>query len=197
MAPTGRLPTGVVPFAALAALAILAVPGAAAAPAGLAAARPAPSQDRPLLYGSGYIYPAWKGFAGAQASRWESANLQLLQDAGAAATGASFNWVNMEPVQGGGYNWTETDSLVAATGAAGLGMIAYMGNTPDWALQAQHKGLGYRFPPQPQFNASFVRWVTAVAQRYRGKVSHYEFWNEQNGCGWINPGCANGNMAPR
>jgi len=22
-----------------------------------------------------------------------------------------------------------------------------------------------------------------------------EFWNEQNGCSWINPGCSNGNMA--
>ena len=23
----------------------------------------------------------------------------------------------------------------------------------------------------------------------------YEFWNEQNGCGWVNPGCRNSNTA--
>ena len=48
---------------------------------------------------------------------------------------------------------------------------------------------------KPRFNASFQAWVTAVAKRYAGVITMYEFWNEQNGCSWINDGCANGNMA--
>jgi hypothetical protein len=34
-----------------------------------------------------------------------------------------------------------------------------------------------------------------VATRYGSKVRMYEFWNEQNGCGWVNPGCRNSDTA--
>lgn len=62
------------------------------------------------------------------------------------------------------------DWLVNATAAKGLAMLAYTGNTPDWALLPNQTGLGYRFPPQPQFVPDFERWVTAVATRYGDKV---------------------------
>lgn len=198
---------------------------------------PSDTVPRPLLYGSGYIYPAWKGFGdgSSEALAWEQASLDGLVEMGAALTGASFNWCDIEPEQGV-YNWTAADAAVTATHNKGLAMLAYMGNTPDWALDPAHQGLGFRFPPQvrvghnicilpcacqsrhsvsrsrhrryvapsipfvpgsiqPRFNASFQAWVTAVAKRYAGVVTMYEFWNEPNGCSWINDGCANGNMA--
>jgi hypothetical protein len=58
------------------------------------------------------------------------------------------------------------------------------------------QGLGYRFPPLAQYTPSFVAWVMAVAERYKGKVVMYEFWNEENGCSWVNDGCSNGDSAP-
>jgi hypothetical protein len=111
----------------------------AGAVAAASAAPPPPVHARPLLYGSGYIYPSWKGFTGAAAQAWEEATLSALVDMGAAVTGASFNWVSMQPVQDGPYNWTETDAAVDAVAEKGLAMLAYMGNTPDWALDPSHK----------------------------------------------------------
>lgn len=39
------------------------------------------------LYGSGYIYPAWKGLSGTAAARWEAASLDALVGMGATVTG--------------------------------------------------------------------------------------------------------------
>jgi len=57
-------------------------------------------------------------------------------------------------------------------GCTGLAMLAYTGNTPDWALLPNQTGLGYRFPPLPEYTADFERWVTALATRYQGQVMH-------------------------
>ena len=110
---------------------------------------PSNAVPRPLLYGSGYIYSAWKGFedGSSEALAWEQASLDGLSDMGATLTGASFNWCDIEREQGV-YNWTTVDATVNATHSKGLAMLAYMGNTPDWALDPAHKGLGFRFPPQ-------------------------------------------------
>lgn len=55
-------------------------------PVTVAAAAAAPL-DRPLLFGSGYIYPAWKGLTGDAATKWEGASLDALVGMGATLTG--------------------------------------------------------------------------------------------------------------
>ena len=237
-----------------------AVVGAATTTPDRANSRITGARDRPLLYGSGYIYPSWKSFeiGSAEAVAWETANMARLAEMGAKLTGASFNWVAMQPEKDGPYNWTATDATVAAAASHGIKMIAYvracvcaclqlracvrewacglcpssrwtgnvtsesfvrcywrrrimrrrrsmvssfvampqhhhrhhhhptdgnsdaidkcapnryMGNTPDWALAAEHKGLGFRFPPLPQFTPDFQRWTQAVAERYSVNVT--------------------------
>ena len=56
--------------------------------------------DRPLIFGSGYIYPAWKGLNGAAAVKWEEASLAAIAGMGGTLTGASFNWCDIERVRG-------------------------------------------------------------------------------------------------
>jgi len=119
---------------------------------------------------------------------------------GANATGASINWCDVESVQGT-YDWSYVDWTIQNTQAHGLAMFAYTGNTPDWALDPSilakyGPGVGYRFPPSAANTGAFTKFFTAVAARYAGKIQFYEFWNEPNGCSWINDGCSNGNMAP-
>jgi PKD repeat protein len=71
---------------------------------------------------------------------------------------------------------------------AGLGAAA--------GILAQYgSGIGYRFPPAEQYAAQFESFFRTLAARYHGRVKYYEFWNEPNGCSWINDGCSNGHMA--
>jgi hypothetical protein len=81
--------------------------------------------SRPLIFGSGYIYPAWKGLNGeaATAVKWEDASLNAIVGMGGTLTGASFNWCDIERVRGT-YNWTSVDWIVNATAAKGLAMLA-------------------------------------------------------------------------
>lgn len=58
------------------------------------------SDDRPLIFGSGYIYPAWKGLSGASAVKWEEASLDAIRGMGGTLTGASFNWCDIERTRG-------------------------------------------------------------------------------------------------
>ena len=57
--------------------------------------RQAQNSGRPLLYGSGYIYPQWKGFSNTSGAKWEASNLDALVDMGAAVTGNSIGAVSI------------------------------------------------------------------------------------------------------
>eukprot|EP01043_Picozoa_sp_COSAG02_P058630 COSAG02_NODE_7331_length_3060_cov_1.772451_1_plen_143_part_10 len=136
---------------------------------------------------------AWLGLNFSAAQEWNSHSMDAIRSAGSTSTGLSFNWCSIEATQGV-YDWADADAQVALAEEHGLTGFAYTGNTPDWALDpaviAKHgKGIGYRFPPMQKYEARFSAFFTALANRYKGRVSHYEFWNEQNGCGWTPDGC--------
>jgi len=92
------------------------------------------------------------------------------------------------------------DHQVAQAEKRKLAMFAYMGLTPDWALPAKTvakygSGCGYRFPPPDEYREQFITYCKKVAKRYKGRIQHYQFWNEPNGCSWVNDGCGNGHEA--
>lgn len=78
-------------------------------------------------------------------------------------------------------------------------MVKNMGLTPDWALPPEAPkgmtGIGYRYPPPDDKKEQFIRYCKEVAKRYKGRIKHYQFWNEPNGCSWVNDGCGNGHEA--
>jgi len=125
--------------------------------------------------------------------------MQYIADMGGTATSANLAWSMLEP-QPGLYNWSYADSQVQNAVNNGLEIFAYTGLTPDWALpesvlQKYGPGIGYRFPPDVNFTSDFISFHQMLAKRYQGIVRHYEFWNEENGCSWIQDGCANGDQA--
>lgn len=91
-------------------------------------------------------------------------------------------WTGLEPAKGQ-WNWGPLDSIVAAAEQRGIDILLTLGQTPGWASPTPDVvtffGAGATAPPT---NIQDWRdYVTAVAQRYRGRIRFYEIWNEPNG----------------
>lgn len=148
--------------------------------------------DRPLIFGCGLIYARWVN----RPWSYDGQSMDRIVEMGGTRTSASFDWVDIEP-QPGVWAWDYMDHVVAEGQARGLVQFAYIGNTAIWALPPgvppEHS---YRHPPDESKVAEFQNFCRQVASRYRGKINHYMFWNEPNGCSWVNDGCANSNGYP-
>ncbi|MBJ6761894.1 carbohydrate binding domain-containing protein [Myxococcaceae bacterium JPH2] len=129
-----------------------------------------------------------------QIDAWDRASLEKVVEAGAVATHVGFSWSDIEPVRGGGFNWTGADAQYALAREKGLVAFAFSGMTPLWALPAGRTA-PHKSPPDPQYTADFQYFFRELSARYCHKIRYYEFWNEQNGCGWIDDQCSNGQQA--
>lgn len=127
---------------------------------------------------------------------WDRRSLNAIENAGATATNASFDWVNIE-LAPGVYDWSYADHQVLEAERRGLEMFAYTGNTPVWALPPDTPSCGDDFPPSARFPpasdaagiAAFEGFHEQLAERYCGRVKYYSFWNEPNGCSWMSCTC--------
>ena len=91
-------------------------------------------------------------------------------------------WAILEPSKGD-WNFAPLDIWVAAAEAAGVSDIMLtMGQPPPWASsqpdRVTYNGAGAPAPPSDL--QDWRDYVTAVAQRYRGRIRYYEIWNEPN-----------------
>jgi len=92
------------------------------------------------------------------------------------------SWTSLEPQQGV-WNWEPLDIWVAAAEQHGVqDILLTLGQTPPWASanpdDVNYIGAGAPAPPTDnQYGATII---TAVAQRYKGRIRNYEIWNEPN-----------------
>ena len=126
-----------------------------------------------------------------------TASYRRLRAMGVRAIRLDFSWSSLEPVGAPlhDYVWARQDSEVRAIRNAGLavmGILAY--GQPDYSRAG---GDAYRRgqQPSPPFGvgdpqyyppddpASFARFASDVAVRYRRQVTSWEVWNEENE-GW-------------
>ncbi|MGB9588012.1 MAG: beta-galactosidase [Armatimonadota bacterium] len=148
------------------------------------------NEARPLLFGAGMFWAKWRE----KPWDYDHKQMKLLKELGGKITSASFDWCELEKEKGK-FNWDYTDHVVDAAQDLGLKQFGYVGNTAPWALppgiKPEH---GYRNPPRDDCEKDFRNYCTKVAARYKGQVELFQFWNEPNGCSWINDGCSNGHM---
>lgn len=84
-------------------------------------------------------------------------------------------WAGIEPAQGV-YDWSQIDRVVNAAYARNMGVLGVLNATPTWAATPNT-------PPYagaPISTSAYANFTSQVAQRYAGKVSAYEVWNEPN-----------------
>jgi MYXO-CTERM domain-containing protein len=103
--------------------------------------------------------------------------LSATKDASLKWVRIDLNWFDAEPQQGN-YNFAPFDALINAATAKGLNVLAVLAYTPAWASAGNARGDSTNNDvPNAGTYASFV---TAVVNRYKSKVTHYELWNEPN-----------------
>lgn len=121
------------------------------------------------------------------------AMLRMIRDAGFVWLRQEFPWEDLE-VDGRGLftdsrldrdgdgapdtidTWIKYDQIVELTEAHGLRLMTRLSNPPAWSRS--DPAAGDRAPPD-DFQ-DFVNYAIAVAERYRGRITHYQIWNEPN-----------------
>jgi len=74
------------------------------------------------------------------------------------------------------FYWNKVDALVNSAYERDMGILGVLNSTPAWATEP-----GQPAPASPPADtAEYAEFVGAVADRYAGKVSAYEVWNEPN-----------------
>lgn len=119
--------------------------------------------------------------AGGDLVYWSQSDLdryfQGIRELGATWIRYDIDWQVVQPYSLQNYNWEGIDRVVATAekfNMRSLGIITY---APQWA-QSKICPSGKHCPPE---NAEmFARFSGEVAQRYAGRISAYEIWNEPN-----------------
>ncbi|MCL4238878.1 MAG: hypothetical protein KJ047_11590 [Anaerolineae bacterium] len=115
---------------------------------------------------------------------------QMIAEAGFGWMRQQFPWEDIEihakgdftdrrnlDVHGAISAWDKYDHIVALAGQYGLRIIARLGGPmPAWSLP---EGNDNRYTPPADFQ-DFVDYAATVAARYRGRIQHYQVWNEPN-----------------
>jgi hypothetical protein len=121
------------------------------------------------------------------------AALDMAREVGVTQIQAPATWWWLTRGGPRSYDWADIDRLVAAAEARGLRVVLQLTGTPDWV----HPDLGslphdQRIWYPPVRNATeLAHWsdfVRDLVTRYRGRVAHYEIWNEQNWSEFWKPG---------
>lgn len=81
------------------------------------------------------------------------------------------SWYHIEE-QKGVYQWQKLDGMIDALYKSGVKIILNPVHSPVWASDIS--------PGYPNNPDDFGRFMTAVAQRYKGKIAGYQIWNEPN-----------------
>ena len=104
----------------------------------------------------------------------------LMRQTGVSAVRILMPWAFIQPAPDQ-WEWGVADTLVNSAMAHGLGVLAALNSTPQWA--APPGSLPYT--ARPTSSAAYGDFAAMAAARYRGRISSYEVWNEANSVlGW-------------
>ncbi len=96
-------------------------------------------------------------------------------------------WAKCEPVPGGAYDWAWLDAIVDGCLAQGVRPWLQISYGHPGYPGGGGIGLAQGIPASPEALAANARWARALVERYRGRVTHYELWNEPDLFGAITP----------
>jgi hypothetical protein len=110
--------------------------------------------------------------------------LQMIAGAGFKWIRQQFPWYDIEIAGKGDFQdcrhppcidaWAKYDNIVDLAERHGINIIARLEAPPRWA-----QAVPGSFAPPADLN-DFADYVAAVADRYKGRITHYQIWNEPN-----------------
>jgi polysaccharide biosynthesis protein PslG len=96
-----------------------------------------------------------------------------VREAGIGWVRIDFVWALIETSQGH-FDWSVYDAIVDAAEARGISVLGILAYTPGWATD------GAPLSGPPRNVADWEDFCYRAAFRYRGRVTHWELWNEPN-----------------
>ncbi len=99
--------------------------------------------------------------------------LEMLANAGVRWVRTGFAWCDLEPVRGA-WRFDSSDRVVQKARSLGIEILAILGGPPGWA----NGGYPPNYPPTDI--EAWKNYVRTVVSRYKGSISAYEIWNEEN-----------------
>ena len=88
----------------------------------------------------------------------------------------TFAWRDIEP-QRGVWDWEQADRILEEIERRGLQLVVRLGQAPSWARMP---GAEIARDAPPADLSDFSAYCAAVSQRYKGRISAYQIWNEPN-----------------
>ena len=119
-------------------------------------------------------YPAIRPLPAVHTLRPDDALLQQAKEIGFRAIVQVLSWQEIEPTHGE-WHWEYPDFLARATDFYDLDLIVRLDQPPQWAMRAPADGHDFPFDVE-----AYLKFVEAVAQRYRGQIQAHIIWNEPN-----------------
>lgn len=94
---------------------------------------------------------------------------------------AYVTWADMESAPGK-WDFSRLDRYVAMAKLTNVDILLPLANTPTWAAARPTEKSGYKpgNASEPARIEDWRRYVQTVGERYRGRIIHYEMWNEPN-----------------
>jgi len=102
-------------------------------------------------------------------------------------TSAIAKWPAAEASPG---QWTYYDEGVTAAKEAGLAILGMLDGAPGWVSSKPREGYfaGWHIPDQPGWLDHWRTYVRQVVGHYKGRIDHWEMWNEPWGNWWVDAG---------
>lgn len=107
-----------------------------------------------------------------------SKQLDMMQSIGVQNIRIGLYWAEIEPTEGN-FRWDKADYIIQQAYDRGMGVLAGINETPAWA--------GTPIGSGTPSTTDYSQYVTTLAQRYKGKISAYEIWNEPNANFFLDP----------
>lgn len=130
---------------------------------------PRPDTVIPLSYFGTHVHDPrgnWPAFRFGQLRLWDTRT----------------TWFNLQP-EAGRWDFDRLDGIVSAAARRDVAIVMPLGMPPRWAASRADEPSPYGVlgaASEPRNLDDWQRFVTTIAQRYRGRIRTYELWNEVN-----------------
>jgi len=133
---------------------------------------PGTTSDQSSPFGiHGPTYSHWLAFGRPNLWLEGEAHFQVLKETGAAWARQDFWWGLVEPERGR-FVWDDFDRAVAAYQRHGLSLMPILCYASAWS--------GGVSPATDEERERFANYVYQMVNRYKGRISAWEIWNEPN-----------------